>query len=82
MTETQQLLFDFERTARFDKLGVNNSLLKIEAAWDRKRLVGPSRFLPLLDRVAKNDSYLNMARDRAAALAAAFRAPKPKTAAE
>lgn len=77
LTETQQLLFDLERAVRYDRLGVNNSILKIEAAWDRKRIVGPERFLPFLDRVVKNDSYLNMARERAAALSAAFRAPRP-----
>ena len=47
--------------------------------YDRKRLVGVERFLPLLDRVAKNDTYLHMARERAAALADVFRNPKPKT---
>lgn len=78
LTETQLLLFDLERTARFDKLGVNKTILLVEAAYDRKRLVGPERFLPLLDKVAKNESYLHMARERAASLADAFRAPKPK----
>ncbi len=79
ITETQRLQFDLERTAKFDRLGVNKTLLQIESAFDRKRLVGVERFLPLLDRVAKNDSYLHMARERAAALADAFRNPKPKT---
>lgn len=78
ITETQRLQFDLERTAKFDRLGVNKTLLQIEAAYDRKRLIGVDRFLPLLDRVAKNDSYLHMARERAAALADAFRNPKPK----
>ena len=78
MTETQRLQFDLERTAKFDRLGVNKTLLQIEAAYDRKRLIGVDRFLPLLDRVAKNDSYLHMARERAAALADVFRNPKPK----
>ena len=82
VTETQQLYFALERTVRFDKLGVNKSILQVEAAWDRKRLVGPERFLPLLDRVAKNDSYLHMARERAAALAEVFRNPKPRPAGE
>jgi hypothetical protein len=45
----------------------------------RKRLVGLDRFLPLLDKVAKNDVYLHMARERAASLASAIRDPKPKT---
>jgi hypothetical protein len=49
----------------------------VEAAYDRQRIVGLDQFLPLLDRVAKNSSYLNIARDRAAALAEMMRAPKP-----
>jgi hypothetical protein len=79
LTETQRLHFDLERTAKFDRLGVNKTLLQIEAANDRKRLVGMDRFLPLLDRVAKNDAYLHMARERAAVLADSIRNPKPKT---
>jgi len=79
ITETQRLFFDLERTAKFDRLGVNKTLLQIEAAYDRKRLVGADRLLPLLDRVAKNDSYLHMARERAAALGDAIRNPKSKT---
>ena len=43
--------------------------------WDRKRLVAPEQFLPLLDRIAKNESFLHMARERAAALAEAIRKP-------
>lgn len=78
ITETQQLLFMLERSVRFDRLGVNKVLLQVEAAWDRRRLVGPERFLTMLDRVTKNDSYLNIARERAAFLAESFRNPKPK----
>jgi hypothetical protein len=78
VTESQMLHGALERSVRFDRLGVNKSLLQVEAAYDRNRLVTLERFLPLLDRVAKNDSYLHMARERAAALADAFRNPKPK----
>jgi hypothetical protein len=45
---------------------------------ERNRVVGGEQFLPLLDRVIKNDSYLNMARERAASIAAVIRAGKPK----
>jgi hypothetical protein len=79
VTESQMLHANLERTVRFDRLGVNNCLLQIQAAYDRNRLITLERFLPLLDRVAKNDSYLHMARERAAALADIFRNPKPKT---
>jgi hypothetical protein len=77
MTESQQLWILLERTVKFDRLGVNNALLRLESAYDRNRVIAPDRFLPLLDRVVKNDGYMNMARERAAALAAAFRNPTP-----
>jgi hypothetical protein len=74
ITETEQHLIALERTVRFDKLGVNKALLQMQAAIERDRLVALEQFLPWLDRVAKNDSYLNMARERAASLAEAIRA--------
>ena len=77
ISETQQHFFLLERVVRFDKLGVNKVLLQIETLYDRQRLVGYENMLPLLDRVAKNESYLNMARERAARLAWVLRNPKP-----
>ncbi len=77
ISESEQRLIDLQRTARFDKLGVNQVLLQLEVAWDKKRLVAVDQFLPMLERVAKNETYLNMARERAAYLADAFRG-KPK----
>jgi len=80
MCESAYHRIDLERAARFDKLGVNQSILQLQAAWERKRLLGIQQYLPMLDRVAKNESYLHMARSRAAALADAFRnADKAKT---
>lgn len=78
MCESAMYFIDLERAVKYDKLGVNQALLKLEAAWDRRRLVGLDQYLKLLDRVAKNESYLNMARDRAERLAAVFRNPPPE----
>jgi hypothetical protein len=78
MTETQQHLAALERTVRFDKLGVNTALLQLQASLERNRVVAPVQFLKLLDRVAKNDSYLHMARERAAGMAKLIRDGKPK----
>jgi hypothetical protein len=50
--------------------------LRIEALRDQKRLLPQTQFLPLLDRVVKNESFLHMARDRAADLADAIRKSK------
>jgi len=65
-----------ERAAKYDKLGVNDALLQLEAAMDRKRVVAPRQMLPMLDRIAKNESYLHMARARAAGIADSIRAAK------
>jgi hypothetical protein len=72
--ESERLLIELERTAKFDKLGVNRALLHLQSAVDNQRLVGHAQFLPMLDRIAKNATYMNMARNRAENLAAMFRA--------
>jgi hypothetical protein len=78
ITETEQRLFMLESTARFDKLGVDRALLLLEAAWDKKRLVATHQFEPWLNRIIKNDAYLNMARERASRVLEMFRAgPAP-----
>lgn len=53
-----------------------NALLLLETSWDKKRLVAPGQFLPMLDRIAKNETYMHTARLRAAAIADAIRANK------
>ena len=77
ITETAQHYIAMERSVKFDKLGVNKALLQFQAAMERGRLVSLDVFLPLLDRVVKNDSYLHMARERAGAVADSIRNPKP-----
>lgn len=79
MTETEQHYIALERTVKFDKLGANKAILQMQAAMERNRLVALEQFLPLLDRVIKNDTYLNMARERAAGIAEVIRNPKGKT---
>lgn len=76
ISESEQNLILLERAAKYDKLGVNKALLQLEMSMDRKRLVAPNQMLPMLDRIAKNESFLNMARSRAAGLADIIRAAK------
>jgi hypothetical protein len=72
--ESERTVIDLRRTARFDRLGVHEILQRLDAAWQQKRVVGMAQFLPVLDRIAKNESYLHMAREKATQLAEAFRA--------
>jgi hypothetical protein len=76
ITESEQHLVNLEVSAKYDKLGVLNALLLLEASYDHKRLVAPQQFLPLLDRIARNETYLHEARLRAANLADEIRAAK------
>jgi hypothetical protein len=76
IAETEQNLINLERAAKYDKLGVNRALLLIQAAFDHKRLVAPQQLLPMLDRIAKNETYMHMDRERAAGLGDAIRASK------
>lgn len=77
MGETARDRIELERTAKYDKLGVVNALLQIETAMDRKQLVALEQYLPTLDRIAANESYMHTARERAAKIAATIRKPKP-----
>jgi hypothetical protein len=74
--ETERAFIMLESAAKYDKLGVENALLQVEITRDRKRLVAPQQLLPLLDRIVKNESYMHMARNRAANLADSIRAAK------
>jgi hypothetical protein len=76
LTDTAFHYFNLERATKFDKLGVDGALLYLHSAYDENRLVSLQIFLPLLNRIINNDSYLNIARDRASVLKAAFTDPK------
>jgi len=82
ISESERALMLLRRNIRFDKLGVNDAVLRIDAAWSQKRLVGREQFLPLLDRVAKNETFINLARERAARLATTMRADSAKVTVE
>jgi hypothetical protein len=68
IAESEQAFIALERAAKYDKLGVNKALLALESSMDRKRLVITDQFVPILERISKNEGYLHMARTRAANL--------------
>ena len=78
IAETEQDFIALDRAAHYDKLGVNDALLLLEISLDHNRVVAAQQFLPLLDRIGKNESYLHIARERAANLADAIRKPPPQ----
>jgi hypothetical protein len=76
MTESAQRRIDLERAAKYDRLGVVKALRLLQADIENKRVVALDQFLPILDRIAKNESYMHTARERAAAMAEAIRNPR------
>jgi hypothetical protein len=77
IAESAEHHIDLDRAAKYDRLGVVKALTLLESALARKRLVGLEQFLPTLDRIAKNESYMHTARARASEIAEAIRNPKP-----
>ncbi|HEY4362578.1 MAG TPA: hypothetical protein VGN17_16525 [Bryobacteraceae bacterium] len=73
ITDSERAFLALRLTIKHDKLGVHQSLMNIETLWTQNRLVGIAQFLPLFDRVAGDETYLNIARERAKMLAEAVR---------
>ena len=66
-------LADLKRTMRYDRLGVNDVMMRIEEDYDGKLLPEPEQFLTSLDQLGADEKYVNIARDRARKLAERIR---------
>ena len=69
---SEHAYLELDRTAHYDKLGVNDALADIEALWVHKQLAAPQQFIPLLTRISTHESYMHLVRDRAARLKSEF----------
>ncbi|MGH9684588.1 MAG: hypothetical protein ACRD4S_13375 [Candidatus Acidiferrales bacterium] len=67
-------LSDLQRTMRYDHLGVNDVVRQIESDYNDKLLPEPDRLLPSLDQVASDNTFVDVARQRARSLAIRIRA--------
>jgi len=74
LTRQEMDLADLQRTMRYDRLGVNDVVLQVQGDYDSKQLPEPERFLPLLDQLAADQKFIDIARDRARTLAGRIRA--------
>jgi len=78
MAESAACRIELERAAKYDRLGVVKALLQLETALERGRVVAPEQYLPILDRIVKNENYMHTARARAAEIAEFIRGAKPQ----
>jgi hypothetical protein len=73
LARQQQDLVLLQRQAKFDRLGVNDALMQFESDMDHRLLPEPERLLPVLDQIAADSHFLEIARSRARALAERIR---------
>jgi hypothetical protein len=63
-----------QRNVKYDRLGVNDALLQFESDMDHRLLPEPERMLAVLDQIAGDSHFVEIARTRARALAERIRA--------
>ena len=64
---------NLQRAMRYDRLGVNDALVRLEGDYNNKLIPAPERLLPTLDQLASDEKYLDMARQRARPVCEAWR---------
>lgn len=76
MAESAERNIELERAVKYDHLGVDQALNGLEESFEDGRVIAPEQYLPMLDRVAKNETYMHQARTKAAELAEYIRKGK------
>ncbi len=61
------------RRMKYDRLGINDALLQFETDLNRSLLPEPKRVLPMLDQIAGDSHFVDIARQRARSLAERIR---------
>ena len=73
LARQQELIELLQRRIKYDRLGVNDALLQFENDFSKSVLPEPQRALPLLDQIAGDPRFVEIARQRSRALAERIR---------
>jgi hypothetical protein len=73
LARQQELIELLQRRIKYDRLGVNDALLQFENDFSKSVLPEPERALPLLDQIAGDSRFVEIARQRSRALAERIR---------
>lgn len=76
LARQQEHLVLLQRRMRYDRLGINDALLQLESDLHRKLLPEPERLVPVLEQIANDSRFVDIARQRARALAERIRNPR------
>jgi hypothetical protein len=73
LARQQQHVDLITRRMRYDRLGINDALLQFETDLNRSLMPEPQRVLPMLDQIASDSRFVDIARQRARTLAERLR---------
>jgi hypothetical protein len=73
LARQQELIELLQRRMKYDRLGVNDALLQLDTDLAKGVLPEPQRVLPVLDQIAGDYRFVEIARQRARALAEKIR---------
>ena len=73
LARQQELIELLKRRIKYDRLGVNDALLQFETDLNKGELPEPERALPLLEQIANDNRFVEIARQRSRALAERLR---------
>lgn len=73
LARQQELIELLQRRIKYDRLGVNDALLQLETDLGKSVFPEPERALPLLDQIAGDPRFVEIARQRSRALAERIR---------
>jgi hypothetical protein len=73
LARQQELIELLQRRMKYDRLGVNDALLQLDTDVSKGVLPEPQKVLPLLEQIAEDTRFVDIARQRARALAERLR---------
>ncbi len=73
LARQEELIELLTRRIKYDRLGVNDALLQFETDLNKGELPEPARALPLLEQIANDSRFVEIARQRSRALAERLR---------
>lgn len=73
LARQQEDLMAIQRAAKYDRLGVNDALRQFDSDLSRRALPEPEHFLSVLDQIAMDSRYVEIARTLARSLAERIR---------
>lgn len=78
LAQQQEDLDLLQMRLKYDHLGVNDALMQFEMNLNQRILPEPERLLPVLDSIAADSKLVDVARERARALAERIRSSQPQ----